>query len=127
LGLAIMNVNTPNMALSTSDNDPVNAIYKLGIARRTKTSSICTEISARKFTENEFRLNTGAERWFNSGFGIRGGLGFGQRQYQITTVGFSYRWENIDVGYAMIYPLSGVTGTFGTHQVSLTFRFGKKL
>jgi hypothetical protein len=61
-----------------------------------------------------------------SGFGIRGGLGVGQRQYEITSIGFSYRWESIDVAYALVYPLAGVKGTFGTHQLSLTFRFGRR-
>ena len=126
VGIAIMNINTPNMALSDSDTDKVAAIYKAGLARRTKTSSVDAEVSWRKFTSDEFRINTGAERWFKSGFGLRGGLGFGQRQYQITTLGFSYRWDNVDVGYALVYPLAGVQGTFGTHQLSLTFRFGRR-
>ncbi len=126
LGFAILNANEPNMALSPSDTDKVAAVYKMGIARRAKTSAIDAEISWRKFTSDELRFNAGAERWFGSGIAIRGGLGFGQRGYQVTSLGFSYRWENIDVSYALIYPLVGVKGTFGTNQFSLTFRFGRK-
>lgn len=126
LGFAILNANTPNMALSPSDTDKVAAIYKVGLARRTKITSIDTEISMRKFTSDEYRFNMGAERWVGKNFGIRGGLGFGQRQYQITSMGFSYRWENLEFAYAMIYPLTGIKGTFGTHQLSMTFRFGRK-
>jgi hypothetical protein len=126
LGIALMNINTPNMALDSGDTDKVAGIYKVGLARRTKTSSVDAEFSMRKFTGDEYRMNIGAERWFASGFGLRGGLGFGQRQYQITSMGFSYRWDNVDVAYALIYPLAGIKGTFGTHQFSLTFRFGRR-
>lgn len=126
LGIAILNLNSPNMALSSGDTDKVGAIYKVGLARRTKLSSIDTEISMRHFTEDEYRLNMGAERWLAYGFGLRGGLGFGQRGYQITTMGFSYRWEGLEFGYALVYPLAGIKGTFGTHQLSMTFRFGRK-
>ena len=126
LGFAILNINSPNMALSSSDDNSVAAVYKLGIARRTKTSSIDVEFSERKFTTEEYRLNMGAERWIGDNFGIRGGLGFGSDQYQITSLGFTYRWDNLEFAYALIYPLEGVTGTFGTNQLSMTFRFGKR-
>jgi hypothetical protein len=126
LGFTIMNFNTPNMALSEDDTDKVNAIYKAGIARRTKTSTVDAEISMRRFTSEEFRFNIGGERWMKSGLGFRGGLGFGQRQYQITSLGMSYRFSNLEFGYGLIYPLTGVSGTFGTHQISMTFRLGKR-
>ena len=84
------------------------------------------EISEREFTSREYRFNIGGERWMRGGFGIRGGLGFGQRQYQITSIGFSYKWESLQFDYALIYPLTGIKGTFGTNQLSMTFRFGRK-
>jgi hypothetical protein len=126
LGFTILNANSPNMALSSADTDKVSAVYKLGLARRTKTSSVSAEVSMRTFTSDEYRLNTGAERWFTGGFGVRGGLGFGSREYEITTVGCSYRWDVIQVDYALIYPLSGIKGTFGTNQLSMVFRFGRR-
>jgi len=126
VGMTILNINSPNMALSTSDTDKVSSVYKLGLARRTKFTGVDVELSERQFTSSEYRLNMGGERWMQGGFGIRGGLGFGQRQYQVTSIGFSYRWENLQIDYALIYPLSGIKGTFGTNQVSMTFRFGRK-
>ena len=126
LGFTIMNINAPNMALADGETDKVNSIYKCGLARRTKTSSVDAEVSMRKFTTDEFRMNIGGERWLQSGLGFRGGLGFGQRQYQLTTMGMSYRFGNLEFGYALIYPLTGVSGTFGTHQISMTFRLGKR-
>jgi len=126
LGIAIINLNSPDMALSSADTDPVAAIYKLGLARRTKMSAVSSELSMREFTGNEFRLNIGGERWLQGGFGFRGGLGFGSRQYQMTSFGVSYRWQALQFDYAMIYPLSGIKSTFGTHQLSMTFRFGRK-
>lgn len=126
LGIAIMNLNSPDMALSSADSDPVPTIYKVGMARRAKMSAVSAEMSMREFTSNEYRLNVGGERWMKSGFGVRGGIGFGSRQYQMTSFGVSYRWEALQFDYAMIYPLTGIRGTFGTHQLSMTFRFGRK-
>ncbi len=126
LGFTILNLNSPNMAIASSDSDPVSTVYKTGLARRTKSSSVDAEVSMRQFTGNEFRINIGGERWLKGGFGFRGGLGFGQRQYQMTSFGVSYRWEALQFDYAMLYPLSGVKTGFGSHQLSMTFRFGRK-
>jgi hypothetical protein len=126
LGFSILNLNSPNMALSSSDQDKVSAIYKMGIARRTKSSAIAVDFSRRQFTSDDYRLNLGAERWLTSGFAFRGGLGFGSRSYQVTSLGFSYRWENMEFDYGLIYPLAGIQGTFGTHQMTITFRFGRR-
>lgn len=126
LGLAILNINSPNMALSPSDTDKVSSVYKAGLARKTKTTAVDAEVSMRKFTSDEFRFNMGGERWMRESFAIRGGLGFGQRQYQVTSIGFSYKWESLQFDYALVYPLTGIKGTFGTNQLSMTFRFGRK-
>lgn len=126
LGFSILNLNSPNMALSSSDTDQVSAVYKVGIARRTKKASIDVDISRREFTSDDYRFNMGAEKWLGSGIGIRGGLGFGSRGYQVTSMGFSYKWENAEFDYGLIYPLVGIQGTFGTHQLTVTFRFGRR-
>jgi hypothetical protein len=126
LGFAVLNANSPNMALSPGDTDQVAAVYKFGLARRTDTTSVDAEVSMRKFTTEEYRFNIGGERWFKDNFGIRAGLGFGSDQYQMTSVGFSYKWDSFQVDYALIYPLTGIQGTFGTNQLSMTFRFGRK-
>jgi hypothetical protein len=84
------------------------------------------EVSELDATSAEYRFNMGGERWLDSGFGIRGGLGFGSQQYQITSIGFSYRWDSLQFDYALIYPLTGIQGTFGTNQLTMTFRFGRK-
>jgi hypothetical protein len=126
LGFSILNLNSPNMALSSSDQDKVSAIYKFGIARRTKGAAVDVDISRREFTSDDYRLNIGAEKWMKGGIGIRGGLGFGSRGYQVTSLGFSYKWENAEFDYGLIYPLAGIQGTFGTHQLTVTFRFGRR-
>ena len=127
IGLAILNVNSPNMALSPGDTDQVAAVYKAGLARRTRMSSVDAEVSMRKFTgDEEYRFNIGGERWVRENIAVRAGLGFGQRQYQVTSIGFSYKWEAFQFDYALIYPLTGIKGTFGTNQLSMTFRFGRK-
>ena len=126
VGLAILNINSPNMALSSGDTDKVSSVYKVGLARRTQLSAVDVEISESQFTSSDYRLNIGGERWLRGGFGMRAGLGFGSRQYEMTTVGFSYRMDNLEFDYALIYPLTGIAGTFGTNQLSMTFRFGRR-
>lgn len=126
LGFTIMNLNSPNMALSSDDSDKVSSIMKMGIARRTRNSSIDVDVSRRKFTSDDYRINMGAERWLGGGVGLRGGLGFGSRSYQVTAMGFSYKWENAQFDYGFIYPLVGIQGSFGTHQLTVTFRFGRR-
>ncbi len=126
LGFSILNINSPNMALDSSDSDKVPSSYKAGIARRTKTSSVDVDVTRTQFTSDDYRLNMGAERWLGGGIGIRGGIGFGSRSYQVTAMGFSYRWDNAEFDYGLIYPLTGIQGTFGTHQLTVTFRFGRR-
>ena len=126
VGLAILNLNSPNMALSPSDTDKVASVYKVGLARKTKTSAVDAEVSLRQDPSEDIRFNIGGERWIKEDFAIRGGLGFGQNQYQVTSVGFSYKWDALEFDYALIYPLTGIKGTFGTNQISTTFRFGRK-
>ena len=126
LGFSILNLNSPNMALSPEDSDKVATVMKAGIARRTKQSAIDVDVSRRKFTSDDYRLNIGGERWMGGGFGLRGGLGFGSRSYQVTSMGMSYKWENAQFDYGFIFPLVGIQGTFGTHQLTVTFRFGRR-
>jgi long-subunit fatty acid transport protein len=123
VGLAILNLNNPNMALSPSDTDKVSSVYKAGLARKTKTSAVDAEVSYR---DDGMRFNMGGERWLREDFAMRGGLGFGQNQYQVTSIGFSYKLDALQFDYALIYPLTGIKGTFGTNQISMTFRFGRK-
>ena len=126
VGLAILNLNSPNMALSPSDTDKVASVYKVGLARKTKTSAVDAEVSLRNDPSQDMRFNIGGERWIKENFAIRGGLGFGQNQYQVTSLGFTYKWDALEFDYALIYPLTGIKGTFGTNQISMTFRFGRK-
>jgi len=126
IGLTILNINSPNMALSPSDTDKVSSVYKVGLARRTQISGGGCRSLAAPIHHERVPPEYGRRTLDESGFGIRGGIGFGQRQYQITTIGFSYRWENLQFDYALIYPLTGIKGTFGTNQLSMTFRFGRR-
>jgi len=124
MGFALKNINSPNIALG-DDADNVSKIYSMGLARRTRDTSFALDITRWTFTENDIRVNFGGEHWFGNGLAIRGGLASGSRDYRNITLGGSYKLDGIQFDYAVNYPLEGVEKTAGTHQVSITFRFGK--
>jgi len=124
LGVVAKNINSPNIAIGNGD-DRVSRVYTAGIARRTRDTSVALDVSRWKFTEGDMRFSFGSEHWFGNGIAIRGGLASGSRDYRNITLGGSYSLDGIQFDYAVNYPLEGVEGTSGTHQVSITFRFGK--
>ncbi len=126
LGLALRNINQPDMALGSGAQDKVPAVYALGGGRWTRVSSLSLELSSWKFADGQDnRLSVGGERWFRGGLGMRAGLALGSRDYRNLALGGSYRMDGFQFDYALNYPLQGIEKTAGTHMVSLTFRFGK--
>jgi hypothetical protein len=125
LGFAFRNVNQPNTAIAGGD-DKAPAVYAVGLSRWTRVSSLSLEAANWKFGDSQdYRLSLGGERWFRNGFGMRGGLGVGSRQYRSVSLGGSYRMDGFQFDYALGVPMAGLEKTAGNHNVSLTFRFGK--
>jgi hypothetical protein len=124
LGFAARNFNGPDLALEGS-SDKAPSIYTAALARKLRKGSLDVELMNWKGAESNSRLSLGGEHWFDNGFALRAGLGMGSRSYSTLSFGASYRMESFQFDYATVLPLSGVEGTIGNQQISLTVRLGK--
>ena len=123
-GASIRNLNSPDIGLG-SEKDRVPAILTAALARRLRQGSLDIEVMNWKSAESNLRFSIGGEHWFENGFAIRAGGGFGSRNYSSLSVGASYKMESLQFDYATVYPLQGVEDTIGNQQVSLTVKLGK--
>ena len=74
------------------------------------------------YTSGKFDLCGGVEYWSDSKiFGLRCGANSGE-----ITFGASYVVGEIEIDYAFIYPVNSITGTFGSHLISLDWKFIEK-
>ncbi|MBI3293067.1 MAG: conjugal transfer protein TraF [Elusimicrobia bacterium] len=124
VGVSVANLNQPNIALSSSDVDRVSRVYRFGVARRTRNLTIALDGLERKFTREDFRGSLGIEKWWGHGLAVRGGFGAGSRDFRAITVGAAYQYRAFQVDYGFSYPITGITGTAGTHVFGFTVRFG---
>ena len=122
VALTIMNLNQPNMALAGEDRVPT--IVKAGFAYRSYGLDVVSDVAYQTNTR-DLDFYFGAEKWFaDRSFAMRAGLGFGSREDRDASVGASYRTDNLQMDYAFLYPLAGLTKTYGTHRMALSVRFG---
>jgi LysM repeat protein len=77
-----------------------------------------------EYSESDIKLHAGMERWFSKKkYALRGGIGFGARQYYSVSLGLGLRFKLADVDYAFSLPAGSINGTFGTHRISFKYRF----
>ncbi len=122
LGLAVTDINQPDMGLKEEEKVPVG--LKVGVAYREEEFNLALDIG---YKNRDLNVYTGVEKWFSKErqnlFGLRMGLGIGSRQYRSASIGASYKVTPFfQFDYAFIYPMSGVKQTYGTHRVSLVLR-----
>lgn len=122
LALAVTNVNQPNMALSGEDRVPM--MVKVGFAYRSFGLDVATDVAYQSNT-GDIDFYVGAEKWLaDRSFALRAGLAFGSREDKDASLGASYRTDALQMDYAFLYPLAGLTKTYGTHRMALSVRFG---
>lgn len=124
LGVAMRNINSPDIALKGS-GDKAPGVISLALARRLRGGSLNVEATNWKGATNNTRFAIGGEHWFKNGFALRAGGGLGSGSYSTLSFGASYKMDSFQIDYASILPLGGIQGTLGTQQVSLTVRLGK--
>ena len=125
-GLMIRNVNEPNVALESQDSDPATRSWNWGLSRQWNSRAVMMDVTRDRFTDMETRVHGGYERWWmNNSVAMRAGGGFGERDYRRVTAGFSYRLSLVQFDYGYMMPFDTIQGTLGTHQISMTFRFGR--
>lgn len=124
IGLAASNINSPSVSLGSAGKETLPLTLKTGLAH--KHNKLNTAVDA-IMKDNEYRLYAGGERWFSrQTFAVRFGGGFGARDYKNVAAGFSVNWNSIQLDYAITLPVSGVKKTYGSHKLSLVYRFGKE-
>ena len=130
-GLAVMNVNQPNMAIGEDAEARVPLMLQTGIALKlgnTVPTIDMTYISKELNDKQDINVHFGIESWLaNRSIGLRAGV----NRYDMA-VGASYvfnRGSSVDaqLNYAFRYPLSfrddTISDIYGTHQFSLDVRF----
>ena len=128
LGLAVMNVNEPNVGFASADKAPMSV--RAGAAWKGPWMALTGEVRQEPATNGGTarQLVLGAERIFPTltagQFGVRGSLGYGAQDFEQLTLGLGYRINKIQLDYAFLMPFGTVQGTAGTHRISLGWYFG---
>jgi len=134
LGLSVQNVNQPRLSLSGSDDNRLNALVRLGASYRGSGLLGVCEFRSQEYLQGrrDYQAVFGAEKWWYTGrissFVLRGSLAYGSRSYSQAAIGLGYRVNGLEMDYAFLIPLSGVTfgDTSGTHRLSISLRFGRR-
>ena len=125
IGLVVDNINTPE--LSTGDNLPIE--FKLGLVYGKKTVKGWNVYFNLDTEENSLNYNVGTElRGIMKYFAIRSGLEVIDSGNGINfTIGGGYKYKSlrydIVIDYGFVYPVVNLTGTLGTHIVSIGIKY----
>lgn len=130
LGVQIQHLLEPNVAFSPDASDKLGRNVKFGGAYRTPFSTLSTDADLVTAPDGSLdkRLAVAIEKWLPTllygSFGVRGGIGFGSRDYRQLSTGVSYKVHRMQIDYGFAIPVGGLTQTSGTHRFGLTWRFG---
>jgi len=128
-GLAIMNVNRPDVSLG-GDNDKPPLITKFGLGYRPRWGVLSVEFrrANRLSSQTDSEVAFGAERRFTikdiGAFEIRGGYAEGSRDFKALTAGLSYIFSKAELDYAFNMPIGNLSDEGGSHHVGFSFKFG---
>jgi len=130
VGLQVQHLLEPNVAFSPDQSDKLGRNVKLGGAYRTPFTTLSSDVGFLTAPDGSMdkRVSVAAEKWLPTllygSFGVRGGIGFGSRDYRQLSTGLSYKVHRMQFDYGFAIPVGGLTQTSGTHRVGLTWRFG---
>lgn len=120
-GGSILDFNRPDVGLKQSERLP--ATYKTGLGYKDMRTSGAVDVTQRN---GKKRLGGGMERWLGRGkTALRVGLDMGEGAQFNTALGFSFRAAVFQIDYGFLFPLTGVSGTAGTHRLSFLYRLGR--
>ncbi|MBI4396305.1 MAG: tetratricopeptide repeat protein [Elusimicrobia bacterium] len=120
-GFSVLNANEPDLGLKRRSAVPRRFNAGAGF----QGAALNWSAGLTLFDQN-YTLKTGLEHWmFKQRAAVRAGLNLGSGEYRNMALGLGYRegWYQID--YAFQYPLSGLVETGGSHQMSVTLRWGR--
>ena len=132
-GVSVQDVNEPDMALSSTDQDHIPRTIRTGLAYQgSRGLSVTTGLNIWKSSccQQDFKGMAGVEKWWTAPvygeWAARGGMAFGTRELRQFSMGFGYRFTSFRIDYAFMFNMSGVVigDTAGTHRFSIAYRFG---
>lgn len=118
-GLMLRNINEPDIGLSDKDIVPMQARIGMGYYR---WSSVFGIDFARGDGNTLFAV--GAEHWIRRRFAARAGFEIGSKSRKNLSAGLGGKFGSFQLDYAFTMPLSGISGTSGSHRFSFTAKFG---
>lgn len=130
LGAAVIGVLQPNVAFSSGDKDKLPRKTHLGASYKSLWLVLSGEARLQKAPDGKTdkQVVFAAEKVFPSldrgDFGIRASLGAGDRDFRQATAGLSYKIQRLQFDYAFAMPFGTISGTSGSHKLSLTYHFG---
>jgi hypothetical protein len=119
LGLSVKNFNRPDMGLAGKDRLP--AEVHAGASYLMKTSLMDLDAS---FSGTDFTMAAGAEYTFQKQFALRMGVAAGNNSRRSVNLGLGGRFGLAEFDYSFTLPISGISGTSGSHRLAFSFRFG---
>ena len=123
IGLTLSNIIQPDFGLGTPDKPPLG--IKAGLAYAVDDMNF--ELDG-KLENSKGTVGIGGEGWLlQKRLVIRSGFQICDRGLKQIAIGLGYRENQFDFNYSFSYPLSGFSGTAGTHQTSISFRFENPL
>ncbi|MFN3966744.1 MAG: type IX secretion system membrane protein PorP/SprF [Endomicrobiia bacterium] len=130
LGFSLINLNQPNISLDEKEGETLPLTFNFGLAYRYNyrySNSFNLSLGLTN-TRNDIKTQAGIEKWFHKNkWAIRGGFGFGSRQYFNLSFGSSLRFKKAQIDYSFSFPVSGIEQTYGTHRFTISYKFGTKV
>jgi len=124
LGLSIQNANEPDLGIKYPNKVDRKISLGLALKREAFTWDFDVVVSGK-----DLRLKSGTEipimaETLKNSVKARGGFSLGSRDYRAVSVGFGYSGGDYRVDYSFVYPLSGISGTIGSHQLGIVVAWG---
>ncbi|MFH1540744.1 MAG: hypothetical protein ABID79_02690 [Elusimicrobiota bacterium] len=143
LAFVIQNIGSPNIGLYEADMVP--KVFRLGFAHTSKASNMLVEVlSKSNDISNDTSIISGFEKYFfikglahttpasfmmsllgrsKKVFVFRGAMVFGSNSLRQLSLGVGHSRNNYKIDYAFVYPLVGISDTYGTHKISVAVLF----
>ncbi len=122
LGLGLYNITAPDVGLKYRSRVPLSV--KAGVNMPSVISNLALQ---GEYSAGDTAFAVGGERnFFTRHLKLRGGLRLGSRRLRTASAGISYSdsWYRVD--YTLVYPLTGISETLGTHKINISFYPGER-
>lgn len=129
VGMSLANLNRPDLGLVNDEKLPL--LTRVGVAFQPKHMKVSADVSRRTYLNSDAdnRLHLGLEReWMFRRYGllsVRGGAGFGGRDYRQVSLGAGYEINGLVFDYVFTVPLGALDETGNTHNLAVSYKFGR--